>query len=300
MRMLYGREYNGYEVMKQLANEGVRLRSNYIYMVLTEMEEKGMLKGRWNENAEGPRKHFHSLSEDGVTEYRRRQRGSLDFLMGTYIRTNFSRTDLPGLIQTYGRFVAQVLDTLDVPSPNMQGVRFVVTVPYCDPLTYHPIEYYAMSESFPKASVYLVKPKEMKLYEERPNLFLVDGFRHDIPLKDVFADFLYLRGFPKCVSEDNCLRECLRVLKSDGHLIVQLSTIMTQEKSPVCPSFSEFLSRLFYDVYEQDRVVSLDAAKSLLSNHFKKVRDIESCGNIYLYANKRKEVDTIKVVASNR
>ena len=143
------------------------------------------------------------------------QRESLDFLMGTYIQTNFARQDLPSLIQTYSRFLRQLHEALGVPIPNGGGTKIVLAVPYCDPLTYHPMEYYAMSEAFPNASVSLVKPPEMRLYNERPNLVLLDGWRHDIPLKDDYADYLYLRGFPECVSEEEAIRESLRVLRDD-------------------------------------------------------------------------------------
>jgi DNA-binding PadR family transcriptional regulator len=303
MRILATDESNGYDVMKQLASEGVSLPSNYVYTVLSEMEDEKLLAGRWQDSEKGPRKHFFTLSEAGQTEYRKRQKDSLDFLMGTYVKTNFSRADLPSLIKTYAKFLKQVYYALGARFPEAVGTKLVMAVPYFDPLTYHPIEYYSMSEAFPNASLYLIKPTEMKVYESRTNFQVADGFRHDMPLRDGFADHLYLRGFPKSVDEKKTVDECLRVLGKDGDLVVQLSNIMTQEKSPLCPSFSEFLSRLFYDLYDQDRIVSLEDAKEILSTRFKKVKDIESCGNTYLYARQRirpERFQTVAVRSGNR
>ena len=288
LRMLHDKEFTGYDIAKQLSEEGAKMQLNYVYMILTEMADRGILKGRWEGNEEGLRKHFYTRGENGEQEFRGMQRGSLDFLMGAYVQTNFSRPDLPNLIQTYSQFLIQLYKALGVPIPNAQGTKLILAVPYCDPLTYHPMEYYALSEAFPNASINLVKPPEMRLYNERSNLVLLDGWRHDMPLKDNYADYLYLRGFPKCVSEEDAISESLRVLKEDGHFVVQVSNVMIEEKAPVCPSFSEFLSKLFYDIYDQDKVINLKQVKAMLSKQFKTLRDIESCGNMYLYASKRK------------
>lgn len=115
----------------------------------------------------------------------------------------------------------------------------------------------------------------------------LDGWRHDMPLKDGFADYLMLEGFPKEAPEEEVVSECLRVLKDDGHLIIRHPGVMTAERRPKFTTFGEFASRLFYDFSEQDRVVSTGRVKELLSSRCREIRDAENRGNVVIYASGR-------------
>jgi len=140
-------------------------------------------------------------------------------------------------------------------------------------------------EAFPDASISVVKPPGTTSFGEgRPNLTFLEGRRHDMPLKDGFADYLMLEGFPRGVSEEDTILECVRVLKSDGHLIIRVPNVMTEEKKPKFSNLAEFASRLFYDFSGQDRIISIEHVKQILSRHSGKVKDLGDRSNIVIYA----------------
>lgn len=279
IRMLLEREVYGYEISKELSMKGVKLRPNYVYTILNEMEKRGLLKGKWVKNPTGPRRHFYSLSEKGEEEFRRMIKEALNLLMGAYIRFNLTIQDFSGFIRMAEGFAT----ALGAPVPTTEKIRFVLVIPYYDPLICYPF-IYNICEFFPNSSIYIVKPPELKIYEQGPNLTLLDGWRHDIPLKDDFADFLMVMGFPKRISEHEAIREWARVLKDVGHIIIQVSNVMIEEKAPRYPLFSEFVAKLYYDVYDEDRTISIERVKRLLLRYFNEVKDMEALDATLFYA----------------
>jgi pyruvate-formate lyase-activating enzyme len=82
----------------------------------------------------------------------------------------------------------------------------------------------------------------------------LDGRRHDMPLKDGYADYLMVEGFPKSASEEEPVSECLRVLKKrDGHLIIRIPSVMTIEKKPNFSNLAEFSSKMFYNFSNKEK-----------------------------------------------
>lgn len=63
--MLLDSELSGYDLYKEMTRKGVRIHSNYLYMVLTSMHRRRLLKDRWVEGAGRPRRHLYSLSREG-------------------------------------------------------------------------------------------------------------------------------------------------------------------------------------------------------------------------------------------
>jgi DNA-binding PadR family transcriptional regulator len=282
-RLLIDREISGYDTYKELIAKGVALRSNYLYMILTEMRDEGLLKARWVNDQKGRRKHLYSLSERGQEEFRQQVRDSLDVMMDGFVHANLNTRDLSDhLFALKGAFAWS-----GMPPPG-EGSKFVFTIPSFDPLSCYPLQLRVASEMYPTVSVFVVKPSGVKYYDDRPNVTFVDGQRHDMPLKDGFADYLMLEGFPKAVPETKTISECARVLNDRGQLIVRVPGVMVEENKPRFNNFAEFALRQYYDYAGQDRIVSITRVRSLLAGCFGKLKDAEVRGTFVMHAGEKK------------
>jgi hypothetical protein len=99
--------------------------------------------------------------------------------------------------------------------PDNKDFRLVVASPSYDPLVCFPKFYYALNGAYPKASIYVVGPSWVyaKPLRGTRNLVFLEGLRKDIPLRNNFADYLLLQGFPTSSPATDTINECTRVLK---------------------------------------------------------------------------------------
>lgn len=284
LRLLIDRELSGYDIWKELSAKGIKVRTNYLYMILADMGERGLLKGSWVENRKGPRRHLYSISRKGEDDFRGFLREAVGFVMDAFVHENMNARDIPDHVESVRGFFR----TIDLPAPTA-GKSLVVTTPSFDPLICHPVSFLVFSEAFPGTSIWVVRPPGQSFYGERPNLTFLDGSRHDMPLKDGFADYLLLEGFPAGVSEEDTLAECARVVKSGGQLIVRVPSVMTEEKRPKFSNLAEFTSKLFYDFSGQDRVISVERVKQLMSRHSGNVKGMVDRGSAVIYGQVKKK-----------
>src|SRR3989442_5293998 len=291
IRILIDREISGYDAYKELVTKGIRLRSNYLYMILSEMRNNGLLKARWVENEKRPRKHLYSLSEGGQEEFREQVRDSLNVIMDAFIHANLNAQDLPDHVNVFKGALAR----FGIAPPG-EGDKFVYTSPSFDPLVCYPLGIRLLSEMYPTSSLFVVKPAGVKFYDDRPNVTFVDGRRHDMPLKDGFADYLMLEGFPRAAPETKTILECARVLNDRGHLIVRVPGVMVEENKPRFNNFAEFALKQYYDNTGRDRIVSITRVRSLLGACFGKVVEAEVRGNLVMYAGEKRSIRALDVV----
>jgi DNA-binding PadR family transcriptional regulator len=292
IRILKDEEYSGYSIYKMLAAKGVKTWPNHVYTLLVRMEkELGLLKSRWvgggadkrREKTDAPRRHLYALSEAGAAEYDNIVRDSLGVLMERFFRENLSLEDL-------SFHIGLARETLGVPPMWERGgsFRLVIASPSYHPLVCFPKFYYAVSEAYPNASVYVVKtPWENALrpLEARKNLTFVEGSRDDIPLRDGFADFVILQGFPNSSSVRATIGECLRVLKEDGYLFLEIPSILTAEKGMSHTTvFPEYVLKLFYELCGQDRTARIEEVRKALSACFAHTKSVEIRGKVIFQA----------------
>lgn len=288
LRILKDDELSGYSVYKLLAMKGVEKWPNHVYTTLVEMEkENGWLTSRWvGEGKGGNRKHLYSLTPSGRGEYDDIVKDSLGILIERFFKENLSFEDL-------SFHMGLVRETFGVPAgwSNEDTFRLVIASPAYHPLVCFPKFYYAVSEAYPNSSIYVVKRpwEEAKPLEGRKNLTFVDGSRDDIPLRDGFADFILLQGFPSSSSVSTTVGECLRVLKGDGCLFLEIPSILAVERrAPHNTIFPEYVLKLFYELCGQDRSVRIEAVNKMLSASFEHVREIEVRGKVIIHAVNKK------------
>ena len=171
-----------------------------------------------------------------------------------------------------------------------EAFRLVIASPTYHPLICFPKFYYALSEAYPKSDIYVVKNCWEKPLNGRKNLTFLDGSRDEIPLKDNFADYVLLQGFPKASSVADTIGECLRVSKEDGCLFVEIPSMLAEEKRVShITIFPECVLKLFYELCGQDRSVRMQDVEKMLSTHFDRVRSVEVRSKIIFYAARKKD-----------
>ena len=230
------------------------------------------------------RKHLYSLSESGEGEYDNIVRDALEILMERFFNENLSFEDIAFHIKI-GRETFGALGKW----PEDRPFTLVVASPSYHPLICFPKFYYALSEAFPKSSIYVVRSPWGKPLEGRKNLTFLDGSRDEIPLRDNFADYVLLQGFPVSSSVRNTVGESLRVLKDDGCLFLEIPSIMTVEKRlPHNTSFPEYVLKMFYELCGQDRSVHIEDVNKILPTYFEHVKNIEVRGKVIFYTVSKK------------
>lgn len=245
--------------------------------------KKGLLDSRWvrkNRDAGAgkvaQRKHIYGLSKLGSEEYDLLTKEAIGLVMERFFFENLSLEDLTFHIQLTKEFFSMAQRSALVERRSALPFRVVIASPEYDPMVCYPKFYYAMSEAYPNATIYVIKSPWGKPLEGRPNLTFLDGSRSNIPLKDEFADCLLLMGFPRSSTTRGTVDECLRVLKDDGLLFVEIPEAMIIEKNTghntVLP---EYFLKLFYEFHGHDRVVSVKEVKQLLSRHIDILRTFE-------------------------
>jgi DNA-binding PadR family transcriptional regulator len=284
-RILLYQELAGYNIFRQVLSKGVKVRPNYLYMILTGMRSNGLLSARWIESSKGgPKRHLYSLSQKGKEQFRNMVNDSLTIMMDAYVQANLRARD----VQDHANGLRTSLELSGVPYPRGAD-KFVIATPPFDPLICLPLGFRIISEIFPSTSLIVVKPQGINFYDERPNITFVDGQRHDMPLKDGFADYLMLEGFPKEATARSTIRECARVLKKDGHFILRFPIIMTEERRPKWTNFAEFAMNQYYEVFESDRGVSREEVKTLVSEYFDTHGEVERGVNVIIHATGKDE-----------
>lgn len=275
-------EASGYDIYSTLRRKGIKAWPNNVYTALVKMERDGLLKGRWvgGQDGHGLRKHLYALNGTGESSLNEILTESLDLLMSAFVRASLMRANRPENV----RGVAWLLNMIGMDRRSMANKKLVVAVPRYNPLVCFPTMFYHLNSVYPEALIYVVRPPGIKFEGERTNLTFLDGHREKMPLRDGFADYVILEGFPRSSTMESTVAECMRVLRAGGHLCTMVSKVMTKEEKPQYVSFGEFVSSLYYDLHDQDRMVSMDGLKRLLSLHFGEIKDAEVHGNAAIWA----------------
>jgi DNA-binding PadR family transcriptional regulator len=294
LRILKDEELSGYSVYKLLSMKGEETWPNHVYTLLIQMEKDGLLKSRWEDGKrDARRRHLYSLSESGREEYEEIVKHSLGVLMERFFKDNLSFEDLAFHIRL-------AKETLGTPGKwsDRDPFRLVIASPAYDPLVCFPKFYYALSEAYPKSTIYVVKSPWEESIEGRKNLTFLDGSRNEMPLRDGFADYVLLQGFPKSASVEDTVNECARVLKADGCLFVSVPKLLTVDRKELHDTtFPEYVLKMFYKLCGQDRSASVGEVNEALSARWEHVRNVEVRGKLIFYAAKKAEATSKRFVS---
>lgn len=277
IRSLAGRERYGQEILAELQLMGIRTGPNYLYEILAEMEDEGLLKGRWAPNPIGkPDRHYYSLAEGGKKELDRMVRDSIDLI---------SEMVLMRRMRESPRMLTEVLSKLGSPLPRG---RLVVALPDGDPGLAYWLHLHSLVGNLREVSLYVVKPPDGRFRDPPPGVTVLDGRRNDLPLKDGFADFLLVSGLPRDSPLEAAAKEFARVLNPAGHLLLRQSNSFTEDRAPRYMTGYEHWANLVYEVYDRDKTVNVRALLRVLSKSFRSVNDEIIGGSTWVHAHSKK------------
>jgi DNA-binding PadR family transcriptional regulator len=251
---LFGnREFYGYEVHKVLVSEDVKVEMSRLYRVLNEMRREELLEGRWEKSRIGPRRRVYRLGRKGKV--------ALTKILLDAIRTvhGFYGAYLMSLLPEVNVFDDIVRSFTDG-STGYENIVYVITK-YS---RMHEVLIPNIQSRLPHAKIFLVKPRQLELDLNLDNLFFLDGFYNDIPLKNDYADCMIIIDLPKREYLEQAMKEWHRVLMSNGKLTILTPSILLEKyEDPL--SIGDFIEEHEHETIEKGEHID----KTLLEEHVK-------------------------------
>jgi DNA-binding PadR family transcriptional regulator len=253
LKLFGNREFYGYEVHKVLLSEDVKVEISRLYRVLSEMRREELLESRWEKSRIGPRKRVYQLGEKGKEE--------LNNILVDAIKTvhGFYGAYLMSLIPKVNVF-DDVVRSFTEGFKGYENVAYVISKHsrMNEVLISH------IQSKLPQAKIFLVKPGPLEIDLKLDNLYLFDGFYHDIPLKTDFADCMIVIDLPKKENLERALKEWHRVLNSNGKLAILTPTILLESyEDPI--TIGDFIEKHEHETIEKGEHID----KSILEEHVK-------------------------------
>ncbi|MCW4038083.1 MAG: helix-turn-helix transcriptional regulator [Candidatus Bathyarchaeota archaeon] len=261
LRLFGNREFYGYQVHKVLLSEDVKVEMSRLYRVLNEMRREELLEGRWEKSRIGPRRRVYRLG--------RRGREALNKILLEAIRT------VHGF---YGAYLMSLLPEVNVFDDIVR--LFTDGSKVYENIVYIMTKYSRMHEvlisniqsRLPQAKIFLVKPGQLELDLKLDNLFFLDGFYNDIPLKNDYADCMVVIGLPKLEYLERALKEWHRVLKSNGKLTILTPSILLERyEEPL--TIGDFIEKHEHETIEKGEHVDKTVLEEQVNKYFNSIEE---------------------------
>jgi len=124
----------------------------------------------------------------------------------------------------------------------------------------------------PQAKIFLVKPGQLELDLKLDNLFFLDGFYNDIPLKNDYADCMVVIGLPKLEYLERALKEWHRVLKSNGKLTILTPSILLERyEEPL--TIGDFIEKHEHETIEKGEHVDKTVLEEQVNKYFNSIEE---------------------------
>jgi DNA-binding PadR family transcriptional regulator len=218
LQMFNDNEFHGYDISKKLAKDSKEIELSRLYRVLNDMAREGFLVGRWEKSERGPRKKVYSLDTKGIEEREKMLLDAIEIVHNHYDQYIMS---LPREYSVFEILVSKMVKEMEG-EPNI-----VYIAPFFSNIHHRMIS--TILDYLPGASVYLVMPKNEEISLDTPSLIQMEGFFSDIPLKNQYADLLFVTGVPPVNSVDKSIEEWKRCLKEDGKIAIVTPSILLEE-----------------------------------------------------------------------
>lgn len=155
-------------------------------------------------------------------------------------------------------------------------------VSYVEPTICNPTQIAKVIEKFRDRENYIVMPPDETFPVNVERVTVLNGWPHDIPLRDGFAEIPVIDGLVGCDGLDQALREWRRVLIYDGLLyLIMHKVVVSSERGPM--SFADFIESLYYEA-KGGLIVPISELKLSLSRYFHHVTAAEHLGYLHVFA----------------
>ncbi len=205
IRMIRTRGVHGYELRKQLAASGDDVQLSYLYKTLGEMCREGLLVGRLEAGAHGPKTRQYYLTAQG-----RKELGRI-FGEATELVHDFYEDYVAGLPR--GLFAERFHAMLNEVCDGRESMAMIISSQLT--MLHREILEGMTKRSGAKRS-YLVRPADLDTHADFPHLTVLDGTFDDIPLRDGSLDSLIAVDIQDAVNLKRSCKEFRRVLQAGG------------------------------------------------------------------------------------
>lgn len=250
------REFYGYQLQKDLSDDGLDIDITRLYRILNDMSKNGLLDARWMKSREGPKKKMYKIGEKGVKEIN-------DILLDA-IHTVHS---------FYGDYLLSIRKKIDVFDVILTPINEkIVTVKNIGFLfkKYTPlIGFYfrKIIDTF-DAQFYCIKPRGTDAEDFPENVMVISGDYNDIPFKDNHLDCLILIDLPEENVLEDSVKEWSRILKKDGVLSILTPSILL--KGDLVPmTIGEYVEKTEHAIIEKGNVIDYDRLSYALEEYFR-------------------------------
>lgn len=250
------RDFYGYQLQKDLSEDGLDIDITRLYRILNEMSKDGLLDASWMKSKEGPKKKMYKIGEKGIAV--------LNDILLDAIHTVHS---------FYGDYLLSIRNKIDVfdeiLAPINEKVDTVKNIGFLFNKYTPLIGFYfrKIRDTF-DAQFYCIKPRGIDAEDYPDNVMVLSGNYNDIPLKDDYLDCLIMIDLPKELALDDSVKEWSRILKKDGVLSILTPSILL--KGDLIPmTIGEYVEKTEHAVIEKGNVIDYDRLSYALSDYFR-------------------------------
>ena len=255
------REFYGYEMHKELQEKKIRIGIGRLYSILSEMNEEGLLKDRWEKSQSGPERRIYRIDKKGESEREKILMEAIRTVHEFYIE--YLR-DLPPESSAF-RIVSGIL-TRGIPkNANVAYAANRFSGPLRSIIT-------QLRKDILGGRIYAVsaqtKPAELGLED----VFAIEGVFDDIPMKDEYLDLLVVSGNIDSKCLERCLSEWKRVLSKNGTLaIVTPTATITTYNDPL--GIGEFVEQREHPRINDEGMLDSETLMAEMRRHFESVNE---------------------------
>ncbi len=248
-------EFYGYQLQKNLAEDGYEIDATRLYRILNDMNREGLLTTRWAKSKEGPRKKMYTLGEEGQSELNKILLDAIHTVHSFYVDYLLS---LRNKVDVFDLILGPINRKIN--SPKNIGFLFN---------NYTPLSAFyfrKIRETF-DAHYYCLRPKGIKNDEYPENVTVLNGDYHDIPLKDSYLDALIMIDLPGEQVLEQSVKEWSRTLNESGVLsILTPSVLLKEELDPM--TIGEYVEKTEHHIIEKGIVLEYELLYDALTKFF--------------------------------
>jgi DNA-binding PadR family transcriptional regulator len=281
LKILMLRELHGYEIGKHLASKGESGQMSYIYQILSEMKNEGLIKKIWLKGLAGPKRKVYSLDTGGWQELQATLRKLVDDVHEFYM-DYLARLPPEKWLLKWERMITDI-----IPDLSKKTIVFVTTRPNIKAYQFA-LEYYCEKI---KGDCYLITNKSELLNLYMKNLVVMNGDHANIPLRKDFVDIVIAFDPPKPEVLSDSIREFCRIINDEGVAAIGYPNIEEQE-DPL--TVGAFIERIQYglDKYES---INISLLRSTFETCFQSTTSNKTADfTFFIGKTKRKNLKTEK------
>lgn len=273
------KEMHGYEIGRQLSSEGISGQLSYIYQVLSEMKNEGLIKSYWKRSPNGPKIKVYGLDTSGWQELQVTLKNLASSVHEFYI-DYLARLPPEKWLLKWERMITDM-------GPDLQSktIVFVAAKTYALKAYRYALEYASQKIG---RDIYLITDKPSDFNLNLKNLVVMSGRHYEIPLRTDFADIILAFDPPVPKALHDSVAEFNRVARKEGVAAIGYPNIETEDPLTI----GAFIEKIHYDLNTSD----FPDEKTIISTfekHFHTVRKVKAA-DFTFYIGKGKKSENVQ------